>query len=337
MTNSTKNRLPKIYNITALIAFIYAALTIVFSVYKQFFYVDRTWFHGFTANGFAILSNLIWMGILIVFKLFLNRILKYNKANSLINASLIFIAIAFFSVASVLLASIKIYMSLDKTGEINSLTSFASTSISGALWLIIANIGMIITTILLGNRIRKIDVVLKNLFTILGFSLIVLGIGSAMQAVSIIDSDMIVLLLKAFMVAVLGYLLKEASQIDYSAVSSLQQLETRAELNASKINFQVKESSPGEPEKAQKINILKKNKEIIQEQEALPIFDINELEDKERILSYFEDLSKDELNRLEVVVAKKYNQNLTDDQIKNLVIHHIADKKLYDHNRYAPK
>lgn len=333
MSNSTQETsLPKFYNITALIAFGYAALIIVFAIYKQFFYVDRTWFHGFTANGFAVLSSIIWFGILIVFKLFLNSILKYSKADSLINTSLVFLVLAIFSVGSVLFSSIKIYFAQEEQG-LNSLTSFASTSISSAILLILSNIGMIVVTILLGNRIRKIDIIQKKLFTILGFSFIVLGVGSALQAVSVVDSDIIIFLPKAVVAAVLGYILKETYQMNYAELSSTLKLETREDVKLSKAKI----PSQKESEKLEKTTVFKRKEQITPGQEVIPHIDINELENKETILSYFDNLSKDELNRLEVVAAKNYTQNLTDDQKKNLVLQYISERKLYDHNRYAPK
>lgn len=334
MSNLTKETsLPKIYTTTALIAFIYAALIIVFAVYKQFFYVDRTWLHGFIASGFGILSTVIWFGILLVFKLFLNRVLKYSKADSLIIASLVFLAIPIYSLGSVLFDFIKAYLTFGGEDTFDSLSSFASTNISSAILLILSNFGIIVTTILLGNRIRKINVILKNLFIILGFSLIILGVGSALQAVSIIDSEIIVFLPKVVATAVLGYILKETSQMDYTELSSTLKLETIEDLSVSKAKVSLQKES----EKLEKTSAFKKKEQINPGPEVIPNVDINELENKETILSYFENLSKDELNRLEVVVAKNYTQNLTDDQKKNLVIQHIAERKLYDHNRYAPK
>lgn len=334
MSNSTQETtLPKIYRTTALTAFIYTAFIIVFAIYKQFFYVDGTWFHGFLANGFAILSTVTWFGILLVFKLFLNRILKYSKADSLIIASLVFLAIPIYSLGSVLYSFIQTYLTFGGEDTFDSLSSFASTSISSAILLILSNIGMIVVTVLLGNRIRTIDVIQKKFFTILGFSFIVLGVGSALQAVSVIDSDFIVFLPKAVTAAVLGYILKETSQMNYSELSSTLKPETNEDVNLSK----VKVSSQKESEKSEKINVFKKKEQINPGPEIIPNIDINELENKEIILSYFDNLSTDELNRLEVVVTKNYTQNLTDDQKKNLVIQHIAEKKLYDHNRYAPK
>ncbi|WP_291149302.1 hypothetical protein [Flavobacterium sp. UBA7680] len=333
MSNSTQETsLPKIYNTTALIAYIYAALIIVFAIYKQFFYVDKTWFHGFLANGFAVFSAAVWFGILLVFKLFLNRVLKYGKADSLIIISLVFLAIPIYSLGSVLFSSIPIYFAQEEQG-FNSLASFASTSISSAILLILSNIVMIVVTILLGNRIRKIDVILKDLFMILGFSLIILGVGSALQAVSVIDSDIIIFLPKAIVAAVLGYILKETYQMNYAELSSTLKVEINENVNLTK----AKVSSQKEYEKVEKINVSKKKEAIVTGPEVVSYVDINELENKEQVLSYFDNLSTDELNRLEIVVAKNYTQNLTDDQKKNLIIQYISERKSYDHNRYAPK
>ncbi|MDQ6469206.1 hypothetical protein RB619_01035 [Flavobacterium sp. LHD-80] len=338
MSNFPKETsLPKFYSTTALIAFIYAGFTILFLVYKQFFYVNGTWFHGLTVNGLALLNTLVWMGILIVFKLFLNRILKYKKADSLINVSLVFLLIGLYTVTLVVFKSVQLYLSLDGEQDINSLTSFASTSFSSAVLLILSNIALIIVTILLGIRILKIDIILNKLFSILGFSLILLGVFSALSVVNITGSEILTFLVKAFTAAVLGYILKEASQVNYADLPVSQEPEKRNDLNYSKANSQTVISSQKVAEKTEKINVLKRSKEAVPAPEVIPNLDINELEDKEMVISYFENLSKEELSRLEAVVAKKYTQSLSEDQIKNLVIQHIVEKKSYDHNRFAPK
>src|SRR4051812_25160878 len=104
--------LPKMYSIAATMAFIYSCLTIVFLVYKQFFYIDGTWLHGLLANSLATVSILIWTGILFVFKRFLKKVIHYNKADKLINAYLVFLAITIFSVGTVVINAIKLYISL---------------------------------------------------------------------------------------------------------------------------------------------------------------------------------------------------------------------------------
>ncbi|MHC0445664.1 hypothetical protein ACWA1F_09635 [Flavobacterium sp. 3-218] len=333
MTNSTpKTSLPKIYSTTALVAYIYAVFTIVFLVYKEFFYVDQTWFHGLMANGLAVISTFVWFGILIVFKLFLNQILHYKKADSLIIAYLVFLGISIYSVGKVLLDSILLFMSLGSGDELNASMAFAATSFSGVIWLILSTVVMILITILLGNRIRKITIVHKNLFKILGFSLIVLGVCSALELFRVVESEIIVFLPKAFVVAVLGYILNETSKMEIADLPSLPEPVIN-NVNHSKANV----APQNESVKAEKAAVLKKSNEAVPEQIIIPNVDLNELENKEAVLSYFENLSRDEINRLEIVVSKKYDHIPTGEQLKNLIIYHIAEKRLYDHNRYAPQ
>lgn len=300
---------------------------LIFSVYKDFFYVDQTWLHGLTANGFSVFSNLIWMGLLFVLKVFLNKTLQYNKANALINASLIFLAIGVYSIGVIFFKSLKIYFSSD---DVNALLSFGSSSISSAILLILSSVVLIVIDIILGNRIRKIDIVLKDYFKILGFSFIVYGTILALQMVKVMNSDIIVFLPKIVLTAVLGYIFKEVSKMNPADLPSEPEPKIVANYSPAKT------FSENKAEKVEKINVSSRKKEIA-EQEIITSFDISELENKEIILSYFENLSNDEKNRLGVVVAKKYNQNLTAEQTKNLILHYITEKKLYDHNRFAPQ
>lgn len=300
---------------------------LIFSVYKDFFYVDQTWLHGLTANGFSVFSNLIWMGLLFVLKVFLNKTLQYKKANALINASLIFLAIGVYSIGVIFFKLLKIYFSSD---DVNALLSFGSSSISSAILLLLSSVVLIVIDIILGNRIRKIDIVLKDYFKILGFSFIVYGTILALQMVKVMNSDIIVFLPKIVLTAVLGYIFKEVSKMNPADLPSEPEPKIVANYSPAKT------FSENKAEKVEKINVSSRKKEIA-EQEIIPSFDISELENKEIILSYFENLSNDEKNRLGVVVAKKYNQNLTAEQTKNLILHYITEKKLYDHNRFAPQ
>jgi len=328
MSNFTsKTSLPKIYNTAALIAFAYAGLMLIFSVYKDFIYVDQTWLHGLTTNGFAVFSNLIWIGLLLVLKVLLNKTLHYNKANSLINASFIFLGIGVYSVGVVFFKALKVYFSSDNE---NALLSFGASSISSAILLILSSVVLIVIDIILGNRIRKINIVLKDYFKIVGFSFIVYAIVSALQMVKVINSDIVVFLPKIVLIVVLGNIFKEVSKMNPADLPS--EPEPKVAVNYAP----AKTFSENKVEKVEKINVSNRKKEIA-EQEVFPTFDINELEIKETILSYFENLSNDEKNRLGVVVAKKYNQDLTAEQTKNLILHYITEKKLYDHNRFAPQ
>jgi len=321
-TSAPKTTLPKYYNIVALAAFIYAGLLLIFSVYKDFFYVDQTWFHGFISNGFSVFSSLIWLGLLFMLKVFLNKTLHYTRANPIINACLILVAVSVYSVGVILAKSLKVYFS---EGDVNALLSFGSSSFSSAMLLILSGIAMVVLSIILGNQIRKIDVFLKDYFKILGFSLIVFEVFSVLQMVSVIKSDIIVFLPKVILVSVFGYILREVSKMNPADLPTAPERATVAEKIANT------------PKKVEKTNVTNKKYEVSVQPEPLPNFDINELENKEIILSYFGSLSIDEINRLGVVVAKNYNQDLTADQTKNLILHYITQKKLYDHNRFAPK
>lgn len=334
-----ENSLPKIYQITGLIAFIYSVLLVVYAIYNQFFYVDGTWLHGFTANGFAVLSGLIWIGILFVFKRFLNRVLNYSKSNLLINAYLIFLIISTLSIASVVYKSIKVYASLEEGDAFNSLTSFATSSISGAIFLFISSFAIILISVLLGNQIRKVDIVQKQLFQILGFTFIGYGVISVLETFGLLGTDVFQFLTKAGLSILIGLIIKKVFNMNYSDLNTLTNFENRTKKATPKSKpEQRKEHKTPEITTTYKNTVVKeKPKETYSQNEELPKINLEELEDKELILSYFNNLPKEELNRLENIVQNKYNQNLTNEQKHNLVLHYIAVKKLYDHQRFLPK
>jgi hypothetical protein len=83
--------------------------------------------------------------------------------------------------------------------------------------------------------------------------------------------------------------------------------------------------------------ISTKSKENTTNQEQIPFLDLNDFENSQLVLSYYENLAHEERSRLEFVVSKKYHQNLTEEQKKNLVIQYILEHKLYDHQRFLPK
>lgn len=330
-----ENKLPKIYQVTGLIAFIYSILLLIYAIYNQFFYVDGTWFHGFTANGFSVLSGLIWIGILFMFKRFLNSILNYSKANVLINAHLIFLGITTLSLANVVYSSIKVYASLEEKDTFSSLTSFATSSILGATLLFISNFAIILVCILLGNQIRKISIVEKKLFQILGYTFIGYGIISFLGTFGLLGTDIFQFLIKAALSILIGLVIKKVFSMNFSDLNALTNFENRRKKEKLKTEIKpIKEHKIPEKIPTDK---KEKSKEAYLQNEELPKINLEELEDKELILSYFENLPKEELNRLENIIQNKYNQNLTNEQKQNLVLHYIAEKKLYDHQRFLPK
>ena len=338
-----KNSIAKNYQIAGLIAFIYSLLLFIFSIYKQFIYVDGTWFHGFTANGFSVLSNLIWIGILFVFKQYLNKILNYSKVNLLINIYLIFLSISTISVFSVLYKSIQVYLSTENTENLNTLTGFASTSISSAIFLFISNFVIILVCILLGNRIRKIDIIESKLFQILGFTFIAYGLFSLLTSITIIESEIFQFLAKVVLAILIGLILKKVYNIDFSKLDYLKNSEKSKD--SEKIKQKTQNSVEQKTENKNSEQVYTKRDDIFKDEgkkvnfqkEELPNINLDEIEDKELVISYYENLPQEELNRLENIVVKKYNQNLTKEQKRKLVIQYIVENKTYDHQRFLPK
>jgi len=334
-----ENNLPKTYQVTELITYIYSVILLAYAIYRQFFYVDGTWIHGFAVNGFAILSGLIWMGILFVFKRFLNRILNYSKLNLLINLYLIFLGISILAIANVLYKSVQVYASLEEGDTFKSLTSFATSSISGAIFLFIASFAILLISILLGIQIRKIDLVQKKLFQILGYSFIAYAVISLIETFGLLGTDVLQFFIKISLSTVIGLIIKKVSSMNYSDLNNLSNFENRSKTPTPKLKVEQKKEY-----KKPKITSTKRNKVIkrnteknYSQSEALPTVNIEELENKDLVLSYFKNLPNGELNRLENIVKNKYNQNLTDEQKHILVLHYIAEKKLYDHQRFLPK
>ena len=338
-----KNRLPKIYHITGLIAFIYSALLIVFTIYKEFFYVDGTWLHGFTANGFAILSNLIWIGFVFFFKQFLSKVFNYTKANLLINIYLFLLGISAISIASVLYKSVKVYSSLENADQFNALIAFASTSISGAIFLFLSNFVAIFICILLGNQIRSIVMAESKLFIMLGYSFIAYGILYLLTSITLLDSDIFQLSAKAAVVILTGLIFNKAYSMDYAELSSSQGFDNTKTVKNIKPKTQdnVKrktKSTTTKPVFNKKNDVYNdKSKKNNFQKEEIPSINLNEIEDKELVLSYYENLPQEELNRLEYIVVKKWNQDLNKEQKTNLVMKYIIENKLYDHQRFLPK
>lgn len=261
----------------------------------------------------------------------------------MINAYLIFWAISFISLATVVIKLIKLYLSLQDTGSLNSLSAFASTSMIGAALIFISALALALICILLGNRIRKIDLVEKKLFTLLGFSFIFYGIISLVVTVTSIGNENIPTLLKAVLAILIGLILKKVYTMDSSVLYSSVGVERMSAAYDLKPKLENKDSTERKLENTKKSKSRRKKEEKIEMKETslgsieIPNINLNELENKEIVLSYFENLSDVELSRLELIVAKKYNPHLTIEQKTNLIINHIAENKLYDHQRYAPK
>lgn len=328
-----ENKIPEIYRVAQKIAFAYSILLIIYSLYQIFFYEDGTWLHGFTANGFAILSGIIWISILLIFKRLLN-IINFNRANKLLNTYVIFLAIITLSTSTVLYKSIQVYATLEDADNLNPLTSFASSSIFGGIMLLISSFAIILICILLGNQIRKVDLIDAKLFKILGFSFMGYAIISLLVSLNFIPYQAIQYLFLATLSALIGVIFQKVYTLDPAILASLieyKKVDISKKLKKDRVNKRKDSLLRTERKKNKMIETIEK------EQEELPEVNLDYNPNKELILSYYKDLSQGELSRLENIVRSKYNQNLTNNQIVDLIKHYIAENKLYDHSRFLPK
>lgn len=327
--NTKKNNFSSLYKLIGLISFIYSLAIIIYSLYNHFYYVDGTWTHGFISNGFAVLDGLIWLTILFVFNRFLGETLKISKVDSLFKLYIIFFAIIILSYAITLYDMSQLFFSL-KTKSINGINAFPSASILSVIFIFICSWVIIVISILLGIRFSKIVVFERKLFKILGVSFILHGILVMLISVYLIENNTINYLIKALMATIIGLILKKASVVDLLNSNLFPELQKTSETK------QIKEDTILETY-AKEIKSYKSNQVETKLEQQKPNLDVEKLEDKESVITYYESLSKAELNRLEHIVNEKYNHNLTNDQITNFVMVYISEKKLYDHQRFLPK
>lgn len=341
---SNKLNSSRIYHITGTTALAYSGLMLVFSLYNQFLYEDGTWMHGFIANGYAVISGLIWMSILYLFKRFLNQVLFYRKADLILNAYIIFLALTVLSLGKIVYASMDLYSSIEDPEAVNSLTAFASDSISSAILILVSSLGIMITSILMGVRMLLIDKLVRKDFTILGVAFILYGILNVLQTASILENDTIPMLSKAIIAVALGATILKVLKTDLSTLTPPVESPKKQK---SKPKKKIKTSTPPQAQKEKKQEEKKtykppqKPKRIIQETPYAEVptqtFDVNQLEDKDLVLSYFNHLSPEELGRLESIISQKYGPDLPQEIRTNLIIQHIAQNKTYDHQRYLPR
>lgn len=330
--------LPKIYKSTVIIAFSYAVLLLVYAIYKEFFYVDGTWFHGFTANGFAVLSGLIWIGILLIFKHFINNVFNYSIANGLINAYIIFLGITTLTQLTVIYKSFLVYTSLEEGESFNALSAFASSSILGAILLFISNFAIIVISVLLGIKLSKMNSVYKKLFQILGFTFIGYGIISILGTFDLLGTDIFQFLTKVAIVIGIGVIFNKVVNMNNDDLNALFISAKKTEIVKVKPENQLQEEKLIEENNFSEIIKHKEKAEVSKPiEDELPLINWVEFKDKELVISYFNSLPEDEVKRIENIIQSKSNQRLSAEQNYQFVLNYIAEKKLYDHQRFLPK
>ncbi|WP_348810760.1 hypothetical protein [Flavobacterium maritimum] len=320
----------KIYRIASLTAYIYSIILLLFYIYKETLYVDKTWFHGFFKMFFSIFSSIILVGILFIFSKFIDKIINYRKANALIYTYIFFLLLSTLSIILVLTSSLKVYYSQQTNENSSALGNFLDTSVSSGILLISSSIGLFLTGILLGNQIRKINFSKKLFFQILGVLFIVYKLFSLVESVNIISSEIVSGLINVAIISLIGYILSLKFQINENDLKSL-----NSELTSKQTKDNSLHTLKNENSKPDVINY--KNKSIETNHIELENIDLNQLQHKDDAINYFKNISANEQTRLKLIVKKNYDKNFSDDEIYKLVILHISEKKLFDHNRFAPK
>lgn len=322
----------KVYGITSLTAYIYSVVLLLFYIYKETLYVDQTWFHGFFTMFFSIFSSIFIISILFVFSKFLDKIIDFQKANILIYSYIIFTFLSTLSIILVLISSLKVY---SQQTDVNTLMNFADTSSSSGVFLILSRIGLFFVSILLGSRIRKINITKSLIFKTLGILFIVYKIFALLESFNIIKTEIISGIINVLIVALIGYILSikfERQENENKSFEPLiNELKSRNEellLDELENDYSTLQSNIDKS----KQNDLLETKKIEEEKE-----DINPLEYKNEAISYYNGLTDEEKTRLQYIITKKNDSLLSESEIYKLVILYIIEKKLFDNNRFAPK
>lgn len=320
----------KIYRITSLTAYIYSTILLLFYIYKETLYVDQTWFHGFFTMFFSIFSSIIFVCILFIFLKFLDKIIDYKKANSLIYSYIIFTLLSTLSITLVLISGLNVYF---QQADMNSLSNYAVSSSSGTVFLIISRIGLFFTAILLGNKIRKINFTKNLIFKILGILFIVYKFFALLESINIIKTEIISGLINVAIVAIIGYILsikfesnKKEEKFFNQSINELTSQNKVSLLDELGNDYSTLQSNNNSLEEQVSIKTNESEKE-----------ESNPLEYKNEAANYYNNLTDEEKSRLKYIITKNNNSTLSENEIYNLVILYIIEKKLFDYNRFAPK
>lgn len=340
-----KSNITGIYRITGLISFIDAGLLVIFAVYLQLFH-SQSLTQGMVGLGISVLSELIWLGILFVFMRFLRRLLHFDRANSLFIILIVCLGIIIISTSVLFIEQAAAYSQFHG-GDFNQAINYSTRSLWSVILMFVCNLIIEITCLIIGIQLLKINIVFKELFTVLGISFMLYGTIDLLHSVTLIDPDSIPIVIKAAMIAILGYTMKKVCTLEATELPSPPPQKTiRARTTSSHKTTVAKSTtkSLASQPKQQQAALANKpvtkqrrsKKEATPEVEEIPQIDPDKLENKDDVLNYYKNLRPQEISRLQFIVSKKYQRDLTEAQLKNLVLQHIAKEKLYDHGEFRP-
>lgn len=322
----------KVYKITSLTAYIYAAILLLFLVYKETLYVDQTWFHGFFTMFFSIFSALIFVGILFVFSKFLNHILDYKKTNTLLFSYILFTILSTVSILLVLISSLQVYA---QQNDLTTLANFAQTSTSSLVLLILSRIGLFFTGIMLGISIQKVKVTPNSIFKILGILFIVHKLFALVESINLIKTEAISSLITVAIVAIIGYVLTQKFEINEKGKTTFEPLSKQTPTPTNEILLN--EFSKDYTTQNATEDDLNPNNPTETNTSTPEKIDLTTSEFKTEAINYYNNLNDVEKTRLNYIITKNNEAVLSESERYNLVITYIIEKKLFDYNRFAPK
>lgn len=328
MNNSN---IPKLFLTSMYVAFVYSICLIIFSIYFQFFFNDNTLFHNLISNGFTVLSGIVWIVILLIFKKFLNIIYEYKKSDNLINIYVFFLAMQTILFVIVVIKIIKSYIILKNGGEPNSVINIAYDSLSSVFLLFITNYAIILMTFLLGFRFRKLDYNEKKLFEILGYSLIAYSIANFLSSLSLIETNFFTFFFKAISVFTIGLILQKISNLKSSELNTLFE---HKKLNETKNIYFKRGFINNEVQTKQEMNLKTKQNSLNKEFSCEKYY---QHEHKDLVIKHFESLSEEELDVLKNKISLEGKQTITEDEKTTFILQYIFENKLYDYLRFMPK
>lgn len=321
----------RIYRVTSRMAYAYAAILLLFCIYKETFFVDGTWFHGFFTMFFSIFSSVFMIVILFIFSKFIDTTLKYKNISIFIYVHIFFIFLTMAAVLPVLISGLEVYHSLQTDEDVSSLMNFGETSTSSAVLLIVSRIGSFITAIMLGFQIRKIRFGEKSFFAILGVLFIVYKLISVVEAVNLIRSEILSGLLNVAIVSLIAYILSRSVDAnknvfnslntEYSPQTTTDYLDTMSYENSGSSTVSSENTTP--------TTLIESNPT---EPDTAPLDHSAYRDDS---VNYYKNLPEAEKTRLHYIVTKN-NVGLSESEVYEHVIRYISEKKLFDTNRFAP-
>lgn len=320
----------KVYKITSLSAYIYAAILLLFLVYKETLYVDQTWFHGFFTMIFSIGSAIIFVGILFVFSKFLKHIVDYKKANTLLFSYILFTILSTVSILLVLISSLNVYA---QQNDAITLSNFAQTSTSSLILLVLSRIGLFFTGIALGFNLQKINVTPQSIFKILGILFIAHKLFAVVESINLIKTEAFSSLITVAIVAIIGYVLTQKFEVKEKTAFEPLIRETANKSNEILPN----ELSNDFPTQNATDESLNQTNATATNATTAEKIDVNTSEFKTEAVNYYNNLNDVEKTRLNYIITKNNDAVLSESERYNLVITYIIEKKLFDYNRFAPK